>query len=133
MDGIITKPLDLRTSGSSGSVAQAAGPHAAFDQNKPAITAATSLPTDMESRRPVNQVNAAERDELEDAVADMREFVQSVSRDINFQLDGSSGQVVVKVTDRASGDVIRQLPSEEALRLAESLANVRSLLFEAKA
>jgi flagellar protein FlaG len=40
---------------------------------------------------------------------------------------------MVKVTDAESGEVIRQIPSEEALKLAESLAEARSLLFEAKA
>ncbi|MNR48018.1 flagellar protein FlaG [compost metagenome] len=60
-------------------------------------------------------------------------FVQSIRRDLNFTLDDSSGRVVIKVTDGASGEVIRQLPSEEALRLAESLEEVRSLLFKAEA
>jgi flagellar protein FlaG len=40
---------------------------------------------------------------------------------------------VVKVTDAGSGDVIRQIPSEEALQLAENLSEVRSLLFKAEA
>ena len=67
------------------------------------------------------------------AVTSIQNFVQNIRRDLNFSVDDSSGRVVVKVTDRASGDVIRQLPSEEALRLAESLEEVRSLLFKAEA
>lgn len=63
----------------------------------------------------------------------MQDFVQSVRRDINFQLDDGTGQVVVRVTEAATGDVIRQIPSEEALRLAENLSEIRSLLFEAEA
>lgn len=70
---------------------------------------------------------------LEEAVISIQNFVQSIRRDLNFSLDESSGRVVVKVTDSASGEVIRQLPSEEALRLAESLDEVRSLLFQAEA
>lgn len=71
--------------------------------------------------------------ELEDAVSTIKEFVQSINRDLNFSMDDSTGQVVVKVTDGTSGDVIRQIPSEEALQLAKRLQEVRSLLFEAKA
>jgi len=56
-----------------------------------------------------------------------------VRRSINFAIDDGSGRVVVKVTDASSGDVIRQIPSEEALRLAENLSEVRSLLFKAEA
>ncbi|MGL4318612.1 MAG: flagellar protein FlaG, partial [Pseudomonas sp.] len=73
------------------------------------------------------------RDQVESAVSTIQEFVQSVRRNINFSLEDTSGRVVVKVTDANSGDVIRQIPSEEALQLAESLEEVRSLLFKAEA
>jgi flagellar protein FlaG len=75
----------------------------------------------------------ATRAELETAMNNIQEFVQSVRRDINFSLDDGNGRVVVKVTDANSGDVIRQIPSEEALKLAENLTEVRSLLFKAEA
>ena len=87
----------------------------------------------------VNNVTAvgndslASRKEVEAAVATIQDFVQSVSRSLNFSLEEGSGRVVVKVTDAGSGDVIRQIPSEEALQLAENLSEVRSLLFQAKA
>ncbi|MBC9250417.1 flagellar biosynthesis protein FlaG [Pseudomonas alcaligenes] len=73
------------------------------------------------------------REQVESAVSTIQEFVQSVRRNINFSLEDGSGRVVVKVTDASSGDVIRQIPSEEALQLAESLEEVRSLLFKAEA
>ncbi len=73
------------------------------------------------------------REEVEDAVSTIQQFAQSVRRNLEFQLDESSGRVVVKVTDGESGDVVRQIPSEDALRLAESLDEVRSLLFKAEA
>ncbi|TXI29897.1 MAG: flagellar protein FlaG [Aquipseudomonas alcaligenes] len=75
----------------------------------------------------------AARTQVEDAVSTIQGFVQSVRRNLDFQLDDSTGRVVVKVTDSESGDVIRQIPSEEALKLAESLQEVRSLLFKAEA
>ncbi len=70
---------------------------------------------------------------LEQAVSSIEGFVQKITRDLDFSLDDSTGRMVVKVTDRASGDVVRQIPSEEALRLAENLEQVRSLLFSAEA
>ncbi|MNR63382.1 flagellar protein FlaG [compost metagenome] len=70
---------------------------------------------------------------MEEAVSSIKAFAQSIQRDLNFALDDSTGRVVVKVTDAVSGDVIRQIPSEDALRLAESLEEVRSLLFKAEA
>lgn len=76
---------------------------------------------------------SASREQIEDAVASIQDFVQSVRRSINFSVEETSGRVVVKVTDAGSGDVIRQIPSEEALQLAENLSEVRSLLFKAEA
>ena len=80
----------------------------------------------------VNEGLVAEQP-LEQAVSSIEGFVQKITRDLNFSLDDSTGRMVVKVTDRASGDVVRQIPSEEALRLAENLEQVRSLLFKAEA
>ncbi|MEE3516474.1 flagellar protein FlaG, partial [Pseudomonas aeruginosa] len=48
-------------------------------------------------------------------------------------IDDSSGQVVVKVIDGDSGEVVRQIPSEEVLKLAARLDDVRSVLFETRA
>lgn len=76
---------------------------------------------------------AASVEEVAGAVSVIREFVQSVKRNLDFRLDDSSGRVVVSVTDSESGDVVRQIPSEDALKLAESLEEVRSLLFRAEA
>ena len=73
------------------------------------------------------------REPVEQAVSSIQTFVQNIRRDLNFALDDSSGRMVVKVTDGATGEVIRQMPTEEALRLAESLEEVRSLLFKAEA
>ena len=77
--------------------------------------------------------NATSREQIEEAVASIQDFVQSVRRSINFSVEETSGRVVVKVTDAGSGDVIRQIPTEEALQLAENLSEVRSLLFKAEA
>ncbi|WP_439862328.1 flagellar protein FlaG [Pseudomonas sp. MBLB4136] len=74
-----------------------------------------------------------QRQPMEEAVSSIKQFAQSIQRNLDFDLDDSTGRVVVKVTDGVSGEVIRQIPSEEALRLAESLDEVRSLLFKAEA
>lgn len=70
---------------------------------------------------------------LEKAVTDIREFVQSTQRNLDFSIDDSTGRVVVKVIATESGEVIRQIPSETALKLAQNLSDVSSLLFDTKA
>lgn len=73
------------------------------------------------------------RQPVEEAVSSIKKFAQSIQRNLDFDLDDSTGRVVVRVTDGMSGELIRQIPSEDALRLAESLDEVRSLLFKAEA
>ena len=80
-----------------------------------------------------NTMSEPSRQQVETAVASIQDAVQSVRRNVNFSLEDGSGRIVVKVTDAMSGDIIRQMPSEEALRLAENLDEVRSLLFKAEA
>ncbi len=90
------------------------------------------------SGKPLPEVTASReasesRDDLGLAVSDIQSFVQSVKRNLNFSIDDSSGQVVVKVIDGDSGEVVRQIPSEEVLKLAARLDDVRSVLFETRA
>lgn len=63
----------------------------------------------------------------------LRSQVQNLQRDLSFSVDDSTGDVIVQVVDGESGKVVRQIPSEEILRLAERLDEMRSLLFETKA
>lgn len=81
----------------------------------------------------IPQLTESERDTLEEAVSDLQEHTQSIQRNLNFSINENTGRTVVEVKDRVTGEVIRQLPSEEALRLAESIDEMRSLLFKAEA
>jgi flagellar protein FlaG len=72
------------------------------------------------------------RDELEKAVTEIQEFVQAAKRNLDFSIDDSTGRVVVKVIATETGLVIRQIPSEAALKLAQSLSDASSLLFDGK-
>lgn len=82
---------------------------------------------------PVPDDQAHSRENLEKAVGEIRDFVRSSQRQLDFSIDDSTGRVVVKVIATESGDVIRQIPSETALKLAQSLNEAGSLLFDGKA
>ena len=75
----------------------------------------------------------ANREQVLAAVTDMQDYVDAAGRNLQFQLDDDSGRMVVTVTEASTGDVIRQMPSEEALRLAENLAEMSSVLFRGEA
>ena len=63
----------------------------------------------------------ARREDLDEAVSQLNDFVQNVQRDLQFEVDNNLGQTVVKVVDQQTQEVIRQIPDEVALRLAEKL------------
>ena len=65
--------------------------------------------------------NEAQREQLDDAVSQLNDFVQTVQRDLQFEVDNDLGQTIVKVVDQSTQKVIRQIPDEVALRLAENL------------
>ncbi|MDF3936915.1 flagellar protein FlaG [Pseudomonas citronellolis] len=75
----------------------------------------------------------AGRRSLNDAVNRLREQAQSVQRNLEFSVDEASGETVVKVVAADTGEVIRQIPSEVALKLAESLKEANNLLFSERA
>ena len=75
----------------------------------------------------------ANREQVLAAVSDMQDYVDAAGWNLQFQLDDDSGRMVVTVTEASTGDVIRQMPSEEALRLAENLAEMSSVLFRGEA
>ncbi|MHA7115505.1 flagellar protein FlaG [Pseudomonas promysalinigenes] len=71
-------------------------------------------------------------DKVKNAVAEIEKFLKASQRNLEFSTDEESGKIVVKVIATDSGELIRQLPSEEALRIAHSLSDVSSILFDAK-
>ena len=113
ISGGATSPM---TAGSSPSFPKEVGFSASEEQSKPEKAA--------DAERSVDMTELVER---------FRSQVQSIQRDLNFSVDDSTGDVVVQVIDGDSGKVVRQIPSEEILRLTERLDEMRSLMFEAKA
>jgi flagellar protein FlaG len=96
----------------------------------PAIIAVKSAPpVDIRSSsKPSETENVAKKKaganegEVQKAVDQLNNYIQTVQRDLHFSLDKDSGALVVKVIDSKTDTVIRQMPSEESLKLARHLA-----------
>ncbi len=81
----------------------------------------------------VKVAQEADSETVESAVSKLNEYVQTTSRKLNFQVDDDSGKTVIKVYDRESDKLIRQIPNELVLELARRLNEEEpSLLFEAQ-
>ncbi len=70
---------------------------------------------------------------VEQAVASLNEYAQSVERDLKFQLDDQSGKTIITVYDGSTEEVVRQIPDDVVLRLARDLQQDQPIsLFKAK-
>jgi len=76
----------------------------------------------------VNQVMQPTRETVARAAEQMQKFVSTMGRNLNFSIDGETGHHIVRVTNPATGEVVRQMPSEEMLRLAHSLTQISALV-----
>lgn len=88
-----------------------------------------SDPSTQESSQTADTTNSEQQNEtlaLEDATREIEQFLQSQNRNLAFSVDESTERSVVTVTESGSGEVIRQIPSEEVLRLAERLDDLRT-------
>lgn len=70
---------------------------------------------------------------LDDVVERLNDFVQQTQRDLNFRVDKDSGVTVVTVIDSLTDEVIRQIPSKEALERLQNLEDIQGLLFRDQA
>lgn len=52
---------------------------------------------------------------------------------VQFDLNEHESQVVTRIIDQDSGEVIRQIPAEEVLQVAERLSEVRGRLLDLEA
>ena len=76
----------------------------------------------------VNQVMQPTRETVAKAAQEMQKFVSSMGRNLNFSVDGQTGYHIVRVTNPETGEVVRQMPSDEMLRLSHSLSQISALV-----
>jgi flagellar protein FlaG len=60
--------------------------------------------------------------------AQIESYLRSVGREVELSIDDESGKTIISVRDTATGDLIRQIPSAEALRISQSLGAHHSSL-----
>jgi flagellar protein FlaG len=69
---------------------------------------------------------------LEEAVEGANKFFQSLRRTLQFNLNNDYGRLIAQIKDSETGDLVRQIPSEEMLELARRLDELSGLLFKEK-
>lgn len=70
---------------------------------------------------------------VQEAVKHLENFVSLARADLSFSIDEASGIQVVKIMDGESKEVLRQFPSEEAIRIAQVLDQLQGVFVKDKA
>ena len=74
-----------------------------------------------------------EADEIETAVEDLnRKLNDSNQIAVAFGVDDSSGRIVVQIKDASSGELLRQVPSEESLQFSHNVQKGVGLFVDSK-
>jgi len=73
-------------------------------------------------------------EELQGVVKRLNEHVQMTNRNLQFSVDEQSGRSVIRVVNADTQELVRQIPSEEALRISqhikEQTSDVSGLIFQ---
>lgn len=124
----------VRSQSASSAAPQVQSPKEAVAQQNQAKAEAAKVVEESGKALPQEQMpEEAKSVEVKEAVSKLNEYVQKTQRDLDFQLDEDSGKTIIRVYDRQSETLVRQIPDEVALELAKKLNTEEpSLLFSAQ-
>lgn len=83
-------------------------------------------------------LNNANKDERKISDGELIEPIQRINeimrpRGLEFELSEETSRVITRVIDRESGEVIRQIPAEEVLKIAERLEEMQGRIISLEA
>jgi flagellar protein FlaG len=108
----------------------ASKPHAAA----PPVTAAASGPLPADGKASPQERAAPDLHiDVEQARASIERFARSMKRELEFAVDKESGRTIITVRNQETGEVIRQIPSDEVIALARKYAEGQPVLLDSKA
>jgi flagellar protein FlaG len=90
----------------------------------------TAIPRKVPS---VQEAASTARAQVQLAAEKLQNFANTLGKGINFVVDSSSGKAVIRVTDPATNEVVRQIPPEESLRIAKVVDYLASLFVSQRA
>ena len=82
----------------------------------------------------VAAMSPARSDEVRKAANQVNEALKgTASSDLQFSVEGENKDVVVRVVDSQTKELIRQIPSEEMVAISKAMDNLSGLLIQQKA
>ena len=73
---------------------------------------------------------ALSTENVEKALETTNAALQSANNSLRFQMDKALKHPIVSVVDQNSGEVLRQFPSEEMVRVSRNIDSLRGVIFD---
>jgi len=84
-----------------------------------------------EAQQPDPAFNPSEmRQRLQEAVDRLNEQMQANGRDLAFGIDEQIDRSIITVKSTTSGEMVRQIPSDDVLRVARSIEDLKGVLYD---
>lgn len=81
----------------------------------------------------IEKTSRPTKEAIAKAAEDIQNFVNDMGRNLNFSIDETTGYNVVRVVNPETNELIRQLPSEELLKIARNMKELGNVLVNQKA
>ncbi|ROR01923.1 flagellar protein FlaG [Desulfosoma caldarium] len=102
---------------------------APVEASKETSQSAMRRPDEEASNSGMNLVNLKD---VQNVVEDVQQYLLQHSIRLSFEIRDKTGDLVVRVLDKDTGEIIRQIPPEEMLRLREKLEELTGVLLNGK-
>lgn len=69
-------------------------------------------------------------DEIDELIGELNDVMRVMNTKISFSIDTETNRPVIQVSDKDTGELIRQIPPEELMRVSQRLSDVLGILFD---
>jgi len=88
--------------------------------------AASAVRQAADAKPDIDQPSASQ---LKQSLEDINKALASFSISVQFQVDPDYKDLIVRIVDQDSGKLIRQMPTEDVVRMSKAMDNLKGLLF----
>ncbi|MCD6162431.1 MAG: flagellar protein FlaG [candidate division Zixibacteria bacterium] len=67
---------------------------------------------------------------VQEAISDFDKFVKSFQVDLKYEIDDKTDELIIKIFEKGTDKLIRQIPPEEFLRLKERINDLLGIIYD---
>lgn len=119
--------LTIGNTGAQGTVSLPAAPSQQGGAPQPTAKVSVAVPEPAPQQQP-------QPEQVQKAMEALKQLIETKApNSLAFSIDDSTGKTIVRITDAETGEMIRQIPSEEMLEIARSLDRMQGALLQQQA